>query len=540
MGSVSSDQGAETRTAKSQPLALEVPVVATGARPGDQSEKRELFTEETETVLVFEHGAVIHLAAAVAVGQMIFLTNKQTGKEVVAQVLRKRSYRPTACYVELDFTEPALGFWGVEFPEVAERKAVNDTAASVATDLAEAELTEEAEGPAAPPPDQAEVARLRSEVEALKSKLKTMATATDHVAEMQQPSASELDTLKALLESKAHGKESEHVEEEKKPAANDAGETVQGALENKPAEETASYPIRMQLPKAGEISPRAAEFAADSAAITAAHADEHLLPTPSLDFERFPGVKESQPKLFSGKARRSLSGPIGVLVVIVLLLTATAIGAYRLGWLGGGDKTNVETEAKANLMPSDTSPSSALPSVTAAKENPDGTAVASGTERNERPVTESKTNNPESVQPERLASPSANGISTGSIKRSESYPSAVASGSNKGSAARVVPKDTPATAVPQDDVYVPPKLLKAIRSLSPPEALRAYASGVVLMDAVVGESGRVTSATPVSGPKALYKKAEDTVKEYVYQPATRNGKPVPAHVQVKIQFWYEP
>jgi hypothetical protein len=50
----------------------------------------------------------------------------------------------------------------------------------------------------------------------------------------------------------------------------------------------------------------------------------------------------------------------------------------------------------------------------------------------------------------------------------------------------------------------------------------------------------VTSATPVSGPKALYKKAEDTVKEYVYQPATRNGKPVPAHVQVKIQFWYEP
>jgi len=93
---------------------------------------------------------------------------------------------------------------------------------------------------------------------------------------------------------------------------------------------------------------------------------------------------------------------------------------------------------------------------------------------------------------------------------------------------------------PQDDVYVPPKLLKAIRSLSPPEALRAYVSGVVSLDTVVDETGRVQSATPMSGPKALYKKAEETVKDYVYQPATRNGKPVPAHVEVKIQFWYEP
>jgi len=47
-------------------------VVATGARPGDKAEKRELFTEETETVLVFESGGVIRLSAAVAVGQWFF------------------------------------------------------------------------------------------------------------------------------------------------------------------------------------------------------------------------------------------------------------------------------------------------------------------------------------------------------------------------------------------------------------------------------------------------------------------------------------
>ena len=142
MGSVSSEHGAETGAeAKKRPLPLEIAVVATGARPGDTGEKRELFSEETETVLVFETGGVIRLSAAVAVGQLIFLTNKQTGKGVVTQVLQKRSYRPTACYVELDFAEPAAGFWGVEFPAAAEVKAASATEGSAAAELAEAELT---------------------------------------------------------------------------------------------------------------------------------------------------------------------------------------------------------------------------------------------------------------------------------------------------------------------------------------------------------------------------------------------------------------
>jgi len=357
------------------------------------------------------------------------------------------------------------------------------------------------------------VARLRSEVEALRSKLKTMESGKVETPEPARP--------------------------QPEPAGDPAlqAETI---LAKKPTEASGSYPIRMQLPKAGEISPRTAEFAADSAAIAAAHADEHLLPKTSLDFEQFPGVKESRPKLYSGKARRSLSGPIGVLVVIVLLLVATGIGAYRLGWFGGPEKTNAETGAKANAMPSSASPGSASPSVTTAKENPAGTAVAPAAEPvSERPAKESESANTEGGEPERLASTAASGTSVAANK-SESYSNIVARGGKKGTTVKAAPKDTPTTGVAQEDMYVPPQLLKAVRSLSPPEALRAYVSGVVTLDTVVDESGWVESATPVSGPKPLYKKAVDTVKEYVYQPATRNGKPVPAHVEVKIQFWYEP
>jgi len=556
MGSVSSEQGAEASAeTKKQPLPLEIPVVAMGARPGDKAEKRELFTEETETVLVFESGGVIRLSAAVAVGQLIFLTNNQTGKEVVAQVLRKRSYRPTACYVELDFTEPTTGFWGVEFPAVDEAKAAGSSKSSAAAELAEAELTEEAGDGAAPPPDQAEVARLRSEVEALKAQMKPQGpaketerveempvllepqAATELVTGMQQPSASELETLKTLLESKASAKESEHVEEEKKIAVNDAPAAPEVLAPNQIKEETTAYPIRMQLPKAGDTSPRTAEFAADSAAIAAAQADEHLLPKPSLDFERFPGMNASRPKLFSGTARRSLSGPIGLLVVIVLVALVAGVGAYRLGWLSGIGRTSAKTDDATPSVKGSTVSSNAAE----AAENSSEVAATPVRERgNERPAVDGKAPSLGSEgreQPAGEAEPPANVAET---KKTESRASRLANAGKKNAVVKPVPADSRAMIAPQDDVYVAPKLVKAIRSLSPPEALRAYVSGVVTLDTVVDEMGRVQSATPVSGPKALYKKAEETVKDYVYQPATRNGKPVPAHVEVKIQFWYEP
>ena len=80
------------------PVAHEVPVLATGARPGESGGQRKLFTEEASTVLAFENGGVIRLSAAVTVGQLLFLTNKGTNREVVAQVMRKRDFRPTSCY----------------------------------------------------------------------------------------------------------------------------------------------------------------------------------------------------------------------------------------------------------------------------------------------------------------------------------------------------------------------------------------------------------------------------------------------------------
>jgi len=99
-----------------QPVALEVPVTVNGARTVDGSDKREPFSESTKTVLIFGHGAVIRLGSLVAPGQLLFVTNEKTKKEVVCQVVKSKNYRTVTGYVELEFTEPAVGFWGMRFP----------------------------------------------------------------------------------------------------------------------------------------------------------------------------------------------------------------------------------------------------------------------------------------------------------------------------------------------------------------------------------------------------------------------------------------
>ncbi|MGB6495839.1 MAG: TonB family protein [Candidatus Acidiferrum sp.] len=106
----------DTSTSRPQPVALEVPVTVNGARTVEGSDKREPFSETTKTVLIFGTGAVIRLGSPVAAGQLLFLTNEKTKKEVVCQVVKSKNYRNVSGYVELEFTESVVGFWGMRFP----------------------------------------------------------------------------------------------------------------------------------------------------------------------------------------------------------------------------------------------------------------------------------------------------------------------------------------------------------------------------------------------------------------------------------------
>ena len=134
MNSAQSNAGATTpSSAKPQPAAAEIPVTVNGARTVEGSDKREPFSENTQTVLVFANGAVIRLSSAVASGQLLFLTNEKTKKEVVCQVVKSKNYSNVSGYVELEFTEAAPGFWGLRFPTNGQAASAPSAVKSIAS-----------------------------------------------------------------------------------------------------------------------------------------------------------------------------------------------------------------------------------------------------------------------------------------------------------------------------------------------------------------------------------------------------------------------
>ena len=121
----------------------------------------------------------------------------------------------------------------------------------------------------------------------------------------------------------------------------------------------------------------------------------------------------------------------------------------------------------------------------------------------------------------------------------------VAAIAEKRSVPRPLSKAALVSAVPPSDEtgIVPPKLIKSVRAVASPNALPDFAannSENVTFDALVDTSGQVKSMKPLSGSPALQSAAMTALKQYQYEPATRHGKPVPAHVTVTIKFLFEP
>jgi len=99
---------------------LEVPVEVWGSRPvvsiSGQPARIDVFAEETCTVIVFPHGAVIRLSAAVAPGQMMMVTNRKSHQVVPCRVVNVRNYPNVRGYAEIEFFQSVNGFWGSYTP----------------------------------------------------------------------------------------------------------------------------------------------------------------------------------------------------------------------------------------------------------------------------------------------------------------------------------------------------------------------------------------------------------------------------------------
>jgi general secretion pathway protein A len=92
------------------------------------------------------------------------------------------------------------------------------------------------------------------------------------------------------------------------------------------------------------------------------------------------------------------------------------------------------------------------------------------------------------------------------------------------------------TAPPTGGEVKPARLLSSISPVYPQMAKNMRVEGTVLIDAFVDENGRVSTMKVVSGPVLLRQAALDALVHWKYQPATLDGKAIPMHTTIRMEF----
>jgi TonB family protein len=529
-------------------VACEVQIIATGARPSEKGGQRELFTEETTTALVFENGGVLKLSSAVLVGQLLFLTHKETKREVVAQVTRKRDFRPMICYVEVEFSEPSPGFWGIEFPTVATTAPAKSAQkeAGQPSQVQEYILIEEP-SEATPAPSAEEVSALKDEVEVLREQLKFFQTQI--VAENSPSSAEAPDVSRAT--------------------ASEAPRATRAAAAPVPLGAEALSAALLKLQTASEVAPRepATEILGALASDHDAHSspsaslqdepdetgisEEELLPKPALSFNDRKQAKQPSAKSIPLPAETGGRAALRKDILFAAFVIITAAGAWYqnlLPWL----------PQRKNVFPSSASSAGAhqaprAPQKAANAPADDGKVLqADGTATT--PAGDGSHEATQAASPETGKTPAV-GVATegksgagadADAADAQERPEINGSAGKRGAPLALASSKTivaPEAGAADGAGVVPPKLVKSVRAVASPSMLQYFSPGngdSVTLDALVDTTGHVKSMKVLSGAASLRNAAMEALKQYQYEPATRRGKAVPAHVNATVKFLFEP
>lgn len=91
-----------------------------------------------------------------------------------------------------------------------------------------------------------------------------------------------------------------------------------------------------------------------------------------------------------------------------------------------------------------------------------------------------------------------------------------------------------------DDTIQPPRKLRDVPPVYPPDALAARITGAIVIEAVIDTTGAVQDARVVSGKPLLDDAALDAVRRWRYTPTLLNGEPVPVIMTVTVTFSLSP
>jgi len=96
---------------RSQRVCLSLPITVFREGPG-----KNVASEETSTLIVNAHGALLQLALTVEIGQLLGIKNTQTMEELVCRVVSLGLDQPGKREVGIEFEVPSPRFWRIAFP----------------------------------------------------------------------------------------------------------------------------------------------------------------------------------------------------------------------------------------------------------------------------------------------------------------------------------------------------------------------------------------------------------------------------------------
>jgi TonB family protein len=578
-----------------QPVALEVAVTVNGARTVAGSDKREPFSESTKTVLIFGNGAVVRLVSTVAPGQLLFLTNEKTKKEVVCQVVKSKNYSNASGYVELEFTEPVAGFWGMRFsaaasPSHAATTAQTTNAGTPKISAGTSPASVKPSAPLASPPS--------PETKSLGSSLPhptvtaPAAPFSSIPAPSSQSSSHPIHTYTSSAPAVAGGSRPSNVLDisKSKAAKTEAASAKNSAAPSKSILDSDEVKIPSWL------EPLARNAAAASAAqleLTAKEQSDHqdavevddlslteisdtpevaahpvAVPTFGTHFLTEEDVISSSGAT-GGSSKKRLIGAIAAGILL-----AAGGGAWYVrqqnknsapvnisaatvnGSVDAGSNAQPQLQTQVPSSPSGNYTAVSTPTGTGAgvstglsTSNPVDASSPAASNANKKLATVDAPLAAAVVQPKKpklgevnLSAPVVNKTATGQDRSEEALnlgsSSAVGGGESLSSGLVANSKQpvAPPAPLPVGGDVKAARLISSVPPQYPSMARSQRVGGDVKIDALVDINGQVAGMKIISGPVLLQQPAMDALRHWKYEPAQLNGKAVPMHLTVTVQF----
>jgi protein TonB len=578
--SVDSSQAARRTDAVGAEIAVTVHASRYSATARGVGKNLPAVHEETRTVIVFPTGAVVRLSAGITTGEVVVLTNQQTGADVICRVANVKAQPGAQNYVNLEFTQRAPGFWGDHVQ--AERPVRAES-----TGLAAGQIISSLSAVSTPAPPFVELrpqtsrgavsvpaAELISAVQAVTQLLgapPVPAPAAAHdieddtendegalleapvidiapvraITEPAPPVRAKLN--EAQMQGRSSTSQSISVATPRLPAADPTTEPV-APVENilaKPAVTGVRMAARIASARNQQQEP--APQPAPVAQLT-----PEALPPPIIISTLNPAPQFSQ-SVEEKTPGRSKNIILVAAAAVVLLLIGGAAGAllFRHGSTSTAEVAAAPQQLAApqqvatspavptqSLSVTSVQPAAASAVLTAQPILPASAAVKPESEAPNAAPTPAVAARRPSIVVHKLAPPIAKAAS----QMVSAEPPPVITGNNfsgnlldptERAGGPVVPSLSGAQKGGQ---LQEPKLISSASAVYPKTARDARIQGVVVIDALIDTSGNVSAMKPISGSSFLQPSAMGALSTWKYAPARLNGQPIPMHIRVNIEF----